>query len=130
MSKALAEDALSVDMPTNAADGKSIIVVGAGISGLAVAKYLLQAGGTVTHIEAEDKVGGNNNPYVEGGRHDATTCIFTRPCMQPHYLDLCHELGLSQTQSRHANGVIRVGSREITAEAGTVWVFLKSCFEQ
>jgi len=39
-----AEDARSIDMPENGGEGKSVIVVGGGISGLSAAKYLIRAG--------------------------------------------------------------------------------------
>lgn len=43
---------------SRAAAGKSVIVIGAGISGLAAAKKLKEAGYTVTVLESQEKVGG------------------------------------------------------------------------
>ena len=64
-----AEDALEIDMPTTGGEGKSVVVVGGGISGLSAAKYLIQAGCDVTLLEQREIVGGNNEPYMENGEH-------------------------------------------------------------
>ena len=82
------EDARLIDMPTTGGEGKSVVVVGGGISGLSAAKYLIQAGCDVTLLEQRDIVGGNNEPYMENGEHLSTTVIITLPAQQPHYLRL------------------------------------------
>ena len=46
----LAYDALPIDMPRTGGEGKSVVVVGGGISGLTAAKYLIQAGCDVTMV--------------------------------------------------------------------------------
>ena len=40
-SRIMAEDALPIDMPRTGGEGKSVVVVGGGISGLSAAKYRL-----------------------------------------------------------------------------------------
>ena len=96
-SKAMAEDAAYLEMPKGGGNGKTVIVVGGGISGLSSAKYLLQAGYKVKLIEKRQIVGGNNDPYVENGNHHATTVIVTFPVQQPHYLSMCREYNIEQT---------------------------------
>ena len=96
-SREMAEDAKPLEMPTEGGEGKSIVVIGGGISGLTTAKYLLQAGYKVNLIEQRSRVGGNNNPYLENGNHYATTVIVTFPVQQPHYLDMCREYNIEQT---------------------------------
>ena len=96
-SRIMAEDALPINMPRAGGEGKSVVVVGGGISGLSAAKYLLQAGCDVTLLERREIVGGNNDPYLDNGEHHATTVIITLPAQQPHYLHLCREYGIEQT---------------------------------
>ena len=96
-SSAMAEDAAPLEMPEEGGSGKTIVVIGGGISGLSTAKYLLQAGYNVKLIEKRPIVGGNNDPYVENGNHHATTVIVTFPVQQPHYLRMCREYNIEQT---------------------------------
>ena len=96
-SRAMAEDAEPLEMPEEGGLGKTIVVIGGGISGLSTAKYLLQAGYNVKLIEKRPIVGGNNDPYVENGNHHATTVIVTFPVQQPHYLRMCREYNIEQT---------------------------------
>jgi monoamine oxidase len=50
---------LAVPAPASAlAKGKSVIVIGAGLSGLSAARDLVAAGATVTVVEARDRIGG------------------------------------------------------------------------
>ena len=93
----MAEDAEPLEMPEEGGLGKTIVVIGGGISGLSTAKYLLQAGYNVKLIEKRPIVGGNNEPYVENGNHHATTVIVTFPVQQPHYLRMCREYNIEQT---------------------------------
>jgi len=96
-SSEMAEDAKPLEMPKEGGAGKTVIVVGGGISGLSTSKYLLQAGYKVKLIEQRHIVGGNNDPYIENKSHHATTVIVTFPVQQPHYLDMCREYGIEQT---------------------------------
>lgn len=50
-SSEMAEDAKPLEMPKEGGAGKTVIVVGGGISGLSTSKYLLQAGYKVKLIE-------------------------------------------------------------------------------
>ena len=56
-------------------ENKSVAIIGGGISGLSAAKYLLEANANVTLLEKENRLGGNNDPYLENGKHYATTVI-------------------------------------------------------
>ena len=47
-SRFLQEDANLLKMPSSGGEGKSIVVIGGGISGLSSAKYLTEAGFNVT----------------------------------------------------------------------------------
>ncbi len=96
-SRAMAEDAEQLEMPEEGGEGKTVVVIGGGISGLSTAKYLLQAGYKVKLIEKRPIVGGNNDPYLENGTHHATTVIVTFPVQQPHYLSMCREYKIEQT---------------------------------
>ena len=116
-----AEDALEIDMPTTGGEGKSVVVVGGGISGLSAAKYLIQAGCDVTLLEQREIVGGNNEPYMENGEHLSTTVIITLPAQQPHYLQLCREYGLEQTphEFEDQKGSIVFEGRELNTKMGS-----------
>jgi predicted NAD/FAD-binding protein len=115
-------------MPTSGGEGKSVVVVGGGISGLSAAKYLIQAGCNVTLLEQREIVGGNNDPYIENGEHHATTVIITLPAQQPHYLRLCRELGIEQTPHdfEDLKGSIVFEDRELNTKMGSgIGGFLK-----
>ena len=122
------EDAHPIDMPRTGGEGKSVVVVGGGISGLSAAKYLIQAGCNVTLIEQRELVGGNNEPYLENGEHHATTVVITLPAQQPHYLHLCREYGIEQTphEFEDLKGSIVFGEREFNTKMGSgIGGFLK-----
>jgi len=128
----MATDALPVNMPSHGGEGKSVVVIGGGISGLTAAKYLLQAGCNVTLLEQRNIVGGNNDPYLEGGRHYSTTVIITLPAQQPHYLNLCRELEIEQTphQFSELEGSIVFENKEWNTKMGAgLWPFLKLLFK-
>ena len=129
----MAADALPMKMPSQGGEGKSVVVIGGGISGLTTAKYLLQAGCNVTLLEQRNIVGGNNDPYLEGGRHYSTTVIITLPAQQPHYLNLCRELGIEQTphQFSELEGSIVFENKEWNTRMGAgLWPFLKFLFKK
>ena len=121
-------DSMEIDIPKTGLEGKSIVVVGGGISGLSASKYLLEAGAKVTLLEQRHIVGGNNDPYLEKGKHYATTVIVTYPSQQPHYLNLCREFGISQTPHDFSNleGEIILQDRNLKIKMGAgFWTFLK-----
>ena len=128
-----AEDARLIDMPTTGGEGKSVVVVGGGISGLSAAKYLIQAGCDVTLLEQREIVGGNNEPYLENGEHLSTTVIITLPAQQPHYLRLCREYGLEQTphEFEDQKGSIVFEDREWNTKMGAgLGGFLKFVYRE
>ena len=120
-SKYLSDDAEEIILPKSGLDGLSIGVIGGGISGLSASKYLLEAGAQVSLFERNNKVGGNNDPYLDKGKHYATTVIVTYPCQQPHYLNLCRELGISQIMHDFSDleGAIVVEDRVIKTKMGS-----------
>ena len=127
------DDAKPIDMPTTGGEGKSVVVVGGGISGLSAAKYLIEAGCDVTLLEQREIVGGNNDPYLENGEHLSTTVIITLPAQQPHYLQLCREYGLEQTphEFEDQKGSIVFGDREFNTKMGSgIRGFLKFIYRE
>ena len=129
----MAEDALLIDMPITGGEGKSVVVVGGGITGLSVAKFLIQAGCNVTLLESRGIVGGNNDPFMENGEHHSTTVIITLPAQQPHYLHLCREYGIEQTphEFEDLKGSIVFGDRELNTKMGSgIGGFLKFVYRE
>jgi len=117
----MAEDAASLHVPSSGGEGRSACVVGGGISGLALANYFMQAGfAKVVLLETRDKVGGNNEPYFDEKQEHATTCVFTSPSQQPHYADLCRELGVKQTSHElgSVDGAVVLNGRSIAVKMG------------
>ena len=132
-SQFMEDDSAEIDIPKTGLEGKSVVVVGGGISGLSASKYLLEAGAKVTLLEKRNIVGGNNDPYLEKGLHYATTVIVTYPSQQPHYLNLCRELGISQTPHDFSNlaGEIILKDRNLKIKMGAgFWTFIKYCYQQ
>ena len=129
----LAEDARPIDMPRTGGEGKSVVVIGGGISGLSAAKYLVQAGCDVILLEQREIVGGNNDPYLENDEHHATTVIITLPAQQPHYLHLCREYGIEQTphEFEDLKGSIIFEDRELNTKMGSgIGSFLKFIYRE
>jgi len=117
----MAEDAAPLQVPSSGGEGKSACVVGGGVSGLALARNFLQAGFTrVVLLEGRHKVGGNNEPYFDNKEEHATTCVFTSPSQQPHYADLCRELGVEQTSHElgSVDGAVVLNGRSIAVKMG------------
>lgn len=132
-SKFLKEDANLLKMPSYGGEGKSVVIIGGGISGLSSAKYLIDAGFNVTLLEKENRVGGNNDPYIKDGNHYATTVIITLPAQQPHYLELCREYGIQQTPHKfnELEGAIIMEDRILITRMGSgILAFLKLIYKQ
>ncbi|MEC9208983.1 MAG: FAD-dependent oxidoreductase [Bacteroidota bacterium] len=132
-SKFLEEDANLNNMPSKGGEGKSVVVIGGGISGLSSAKYLIDAGFDVTLLEKRNIVGGNNDPYMKNGKHYATTVIITLPAQQPHYLELCREYGISQTPHKFdkLEGAIVMQDKILITRMGSGFItFLKLIYKQ
>ena len=127
------QDAKKISVPKSGGKGKSIIVIGGGISGLSASKYLLEAGFDVQLLESKKIMGGNNDPYLDKNMHLATTVIITFPSQQPHYLNLCRELNIEQTPHPFSSleGSIILEDRTFKVRMGAgPWVFLKAVIKQ
>jgi monoamine oxidase len=74
-----------------------VIVIGAGIAGLAAARTLAEGGNRVTLIEARDRVGGRIHtlPAIDGGLPVELGAEFIHG-LPPELIDLVHEAGLSR----------------------------------
>lgn len=132
-SRFLEQDATLGNMPSSGGEGKSVVVIGGGISGLSSAKYLIDAGFNVTLLEKRNIVGGNNDPYIKDGKHYATTVIITLPAQQPHYLELCREYEISQTPHKFEKleGAIVMENKTLITKMGSgVFTFLKLIYKQ
>jgi monoamine oxidase len=73
------------ELPPGSGNGKSVVILGAGIAGLVAAYEMRKAGFTVTMLEAQDRTGGRSltirhgNKIVEvnaGGKRTEQTCDF------------------------------------------------------
>ena len=124
----MAYDCDLIEVPTKGGEGKSAVVVGGGISGLATAQYLLRSGfSKVVLLEGRDHMGGNNEPYFDPSNNDehATTCVFTSPSQQPHYAELCRQLNVEQTSHEllTVDGHVILGGKSIPLKMGGKDVF-------
>ena len=100
-------------LPKLAADygqGKSVVILGAGIAGLVAAYELGKAGFTCTVLEARNRPGGRSWSVRDGSKVEFTdgtvqTCSWSNggylnagpariPSIHTHLLDYCHELGV------------------------------------
>lgn len=82
---------------------RRVAVVGAGITGLATARFLSQAGCTVTVVEAADRVGGKIQTLdLDGVPVEAGPDTFL--ARVPWAVDLCRELGLGDDLVAPATG--------------------------
>ncbi|GGV30879.1 protoporphyrinogen oxidase [Streptomyces griseoflavus] len=79
---------------SHAGDGARVVVVGAGIAGLAAAHRLLERGARVTVLEASDRVGGKLLPgEIAGARVDlGAESLLAR---RPEAVGLAREVGLA-----------------------------------
>ena len=84
-------------------DGRRAVVVGAGITGLATARFLRQAGVAVTLVEAGHRLGGKINTLeLAGVPVEAGPDTFL--ARVPWAADLCRELGLGDDLVAPATG--------------------------
>nr|WP_281356680.1 NAD(P)/FAD-dependent oxidoreductase [Amycolatopsis anabasis] len=77
-------------------EGGSVLVIGAGLSGLTAAKALAEAGTDVTVLEARDRVGGRTYSVREGFT-DGQHCDLGAELIPPDYrtlAGLCEEIGV------------------------------------
>ncbi len=61
-----------LDLPSGSGKGVKVVILGAGIAGLAAADELLKAGYEVTILEARDRVGGHNWTVRNGDKVEST----------------------------------------------------------
>lgn len=61
-----------LDLPKGSGKGVKVVILGAGIAGLAAADELLKAGYEVTILEARDRVGGHNWTVRNGDKVEST----------------------------------------------------------
>jgi len=83
-------------MPTSELNNRTVIVVGAGLAGLAAARDLEQAGAAVVVCEARDRVGGRVHTIRDGfagGQHAEAGADLIEGD-QKHLLDLAKAVGL------------------------------------
>ncbi|WP_172292525.1 FAD-dependent oxidoreductase [Pseudoruegeria sp. HB172150] len=118
---ALAAGNTTAPLPSGSLQGKSVIVIGAGIAGLCSAMRLARAGGEVTILEATDRPGGrsltlrNGDSFREWDWNSDTTMVFEQvgdvppddpdnylnagpgriPQHHTRVLDYCRELGVA-----------------------------------
>src|SRR5271163_2863469 len=98
------------DLPANFGQGKSVVILGAGISGMVAAYELRNAGFTVTVIEARNRPGGRSWTIRDGSVVEFTDGTIQRcswqsgylnpgpariPSIHTHVLDYCQKLGVS-----------------------------------
>lgn len=99
-----------LNLPQNSGKGTKIVILGAGMAGLASADELLKAGYDVTILEARDRVGGHNWTVRNGDKvewtdgsvqqcsYDADHYFNTGPARLPSHhqamLGYCKELGI------------------------------------
>jgi len=100
------------DWPANVGDGKSVVILGAGIAGMSTALEMNKLGYQVTVLEAQAQAGGRCQTIRAGDRVDETdssqTCEFADdpnlyfnpgPARIPHHHDLilgyCREFGVA-----------------------------------
>jgi len=103
-------NAASLNLPPDSGKGVKVVILGAGMAGLASADELLKAGYDVTILEARDRVGGHNWTVRNGDKVESTdgsiqTCGYedgqyfnTGPARLPTHhqavLGYCRELGI------------------------------------
>src|ERR1044072_5946922 len=103
--------AASFELPRESGRGRSVVVLGAGVSGLCAAYELDRAGYDVTILEGQRRAGGRSltlrrgDTFQEGG-HPAQTCTFDEgqwlnagPGRIPHhhvnFIDYCRRFGVA-----------------------------------
>ena len=105
-----------LDMPYNDSTPKNkhVGVIGGGISGLSTAYYLLKEGYNVTLLESKQRVGGNNEAYIENGNMYPTSIVYYKPKQQPHHNKICSELGIEHIRGEWEEGTIEFKDSYLT----------------
>lgn len=90
------EEGQKVRLPQGIGNGKTVLILGAGVGGLTAAYDLERAGYTCKILEAQNRVGGRNHTVRRGdtikevndqGETTVQTCIFDEVSGQPLYLN-------------------------------------------